>query len=268
MTFGAGVVTSGMSMSDAELARRIAAAAGQILVAIRNAALLDGKALGDAGDRFANAFIIDALRTARPGDALLSEEDLDDLTRTKASRVWIVDPLDGTAEYREGRDDWAVHVGLAMDGVATAGAVALPAIELTFDTGAPAELPDAPETLRMIVSRTRPPAIALAVAERMRARVVSMGSAGAKAMAVVRGEADIYLHTGGQHQWDNCAPVAVALAAGLHASRIDGSPLVYNKAETLLPDLLICRRAHAEAILALVAEISASRMRAAAPPSS
>lgn len=242
-------------MTDAELAQRIATAAGDMLVTIRDSGLFEGEALGDVGDRVANAFIMHALRNARPDDALLSEEDVDDPIRLSARRVWIVDPLDGTREYREGRTDWAVHVALAIDGVAVTGAVALPALELTLDTGSPAIVPPAPARLRMLVSRIRPPAIALAVAERLAAVIVPMGSAGAKAMAVVRGEADIYLHSGGQHQWDNCAPAAVAAAAGLHTSRIDGSPLVYNLADTSLPDLLICRYEHAQVVLALVAEL-------------
>lgn len=243
-------------MTDAELARSIATAAGDMLLTIRDSALFKGKALGDAGDRVANAFITQALRNARPDDAILSEEDVDDPVRLSARRVWIVDPLDGTREYREGRADWAVHVALAIDGVAAVGAVALPASGLTLDTGSPTIVPPAPATLRMLVSRVRPPAIALAVAERLGAVIVPMGSAGAKAMAVVRGEADIYLHAGGQHQWDSCAPIAVAAAAGLHTSRIDGSPLVYNLAQTSLPDLLICRLEHAEPVLALIAELT------------
>ncbi len=255
-------------MTDAELARRIAAAAGEMLVAIRKTGLIEGAALGDAGDRIANTFILQALGAARPDDRVLSEEDADDRARLASRRVWIVDPLDGTREYRDGREDWAVHVALAVDGVATAGAVALPTSGVTFATDPAPRVPLPPERLRMLVSRTRPPALARRVAERLGADIVSMGSAGAKAMAVVRGTGDIYLHTGGMHQWDSCAPVAVALAAGLHASRIDGSPLVYNEPDTMLPDLLICRREHAARVLDLVAEFTRAGTGTAGPPSS
>jgi 3'(2'), 5'-bisphosphate nucleotidase len=196
------------------------------------------------------------LRAARPDDALLSEEEKDNPARLASHRVWIVDPLDGTREYGEGRADWAVHVALAIDGVASVGAVALPGLGLTLTSGAPTALAPANEPLRMLVSRTRPAAEAVQVAERMGAELLAMGSAGAKAMAVVRGEADIYLHTGGQYEWDNCAPVAVAQAAGLHVSRVDGSPLRYNNADTYLPDLLICRRELADEVLRLASEYS------------
>jgi 3'(2'), 5'-bisphosphate nucleotidase len=196
------------------------------------------------------------LRAARPDDALLSEEEKDNSARLASYRVWIVDPLDGTREYGEGRSDWAVHVALAIDGVASVGAVALPGLGLTLTSGAPTALAPANEPLRMLVSRTRPAAEAVQVAERMGADLLAMGSAGAKAMAVVRGEADIYLHTGGQYEWDNCAPVAVAQAAGLHVSRVDGSPLRYNNADTYLPDLLICRRELADEVLRLASEYS------------
>lgn len=177
----------------------------------------------------------------RPDDAILSEEEADSAARLTAHRVWIIDPLDGTREYSELRNDWAVHVALAIDGVARVGAVALPGLGVTLTSDRPPALGPANQPLRMLVSRTRPAQGAVAVAAALNAELVPMGSAGAKAMAVVRGEADIYLHTGGQYQWDNCAPVAVAQAAGLTCTRIDGSPLRYNVRETLLPDLLICR---------------------------
>jgi 3'(2'), 5'-bisphosphate nucleotidase len=234
-------------LTDAELARDIAAEAGALLLQIQSDC-----AGGDRGDREANALILARLREARPDDAILSEESADDLARLDRSRVWIVDPLDGTREFAERRDDWAVHVALAVGGRAESGAVALPKLGVTLSSDAPPPLP-APQTPpRLLVSRTRPSALCVDVAERIGAVRVGMGSAGAKAMAVVRGDAEIYLHTGGQHQWDNCAPVAVALAAGLHASRIDGSPIVYNQRETSIPDLLICRKEWAETVLAAV----------------
>ena len=238
--------------SDVRLAERLAAGAGDILLALQKNSGLEGKALGKAGDEQANAWLMRELRICRPDDAILSEEEEDDAVRLSSKRVWIIDPLDGTREYGEARTDWAVHVALAIDGVAAVGAVALPGLALTLTSGAPPALQPANSPLKMLVSRTRPAAEAVAVAEAIGAELLPMGSAGAKAMAVVRGEADIYLHTGGQYQWDNCAPAAVAAAAGLHVSRVDGSPIVYNAAETSLPDLLICRKELAAQALALV----------------
>lgn len=243
-----------MSNPDSELAQRIATTAGTLLMELRASGLFEGKTLGKAGDRTANAFIIEALRAQRPDDAILSEEEKDSAERLTARRVWVVDPLDGTREYGEGRADWAVHIGLAIDGNAAEGAVALPMLGLTLTTGAPLPLPKPANKLRMLVSRSRPAAEAVAVAKALGADLVEMGSAGAKAMAVIRGEADIYLHTGGQYEWDNCAPAAVCAAAGLHVSRVDGSPLRYNCKDTYLPDLLICHQEHATRVLELVKE--------------
>lgn len=240
------------TMTDADLAAHLAETAGRLLVEIRASRMLSLKSLGLAGDATANEFLCHALREQRPGDALLSEEERDKTDRLEASRVWIIDPVDGTREYGENRADWAVHVALAVDGVATVGAVALPELGLVLRSDRPERVPNAPSKLRMLVSRTRPAVEAIAVAEHIGADLVGMGSAGAKAMAVVRGEADIYLHTGGQYEWDSCAPVAVARAHGLHCSRTDGSALVYNQADTYMPDLLICRPEHAEQILDLV----------------
>lgn len=239
-------------MTDAELARAVAEEAGQLLLGIR-----DGrdacKALGDDGDRLAQALIAERLAAERPDDFVLSEEAADDPARCAASRLWVVDPLDGTREYAEGRDDWAVHIGLSVDGHPAVGAVALPARGLVLSTD-PVPAPVATHVPpRMVVSRSRPASQCAHVADVLGAELLPMGSAGAKAMAVVLGEADIYLHSGGQYVWDNCAPAAVALAAGLHVSRLDGSPLVYNCADTWLPDLLICRPELAETILGLIA---------------
>ena len=247
-------MTDGL-LDDAALARAIASDAGTLLMRLRAKAAIGGKALGDEADRRANRLILDALHHARPADCVLSEESADDLVRCGRERVWIVDPLDGTREYVDGRDDWAVHVALAIDGVAVVGAVAQPTIGRTFASDRPPPLAAAVQPPRMVVSRTRAPSIAVAVAERTGAVLVPMGSAGAKAMAVVRGVAEIYLHIGGQHQWDSCAPVAVALAAGLHVSRIDGAPIRYNAPETWLPDLLICHREAATDLLEAIAAI-------------
>ena len=209
------------------------------------------------GDRLAHDFLMESLAAERPSDAVLSEEGAAHGThpdRSGAGRVWIIDPLDGTREFGEPpRTDWAVHVALAEDGLPTVGAVALPALEMTFATGPSVEevsLPKVPDRPRIAVSRTRPPAEALAVAEALGGTLVEMGSAGAKAMAVLRDEADVYVHSGGQFEWDNCAPVAVAASRGLHTSRLDGSPLTYNHANPYLPDLVICRTDLADAVLA------------------
>ena len=240
-------------MNDTELARQIAETTGRLLIDLRQSGLFAGKALGKLGDQLANAFIMQALRAHRPQDAILSEEETDSPARLSAHRVWIVDPLDGTREYGEARADWGVHVALAVDGVATLGAVALPGLPLTLSSGDAPARPHHAGRLRLVVSRTRPAAEAAAVAKALGAELISMGSAGAKIMAVVRGEADIYLHSGGQYQWDSCAPVAIAQAAGLHVSRLDGSPLRYNQPDTYLPDLLVCLKEYAARVIELAA---------------
>lgn len=233
---------------DVALAAHLADTAGKLLLQVRDSGLLSGKALGKAGDETANQFLIHAIAHQRPDDGLLSEESKDTEIRLSKSRVWIIDPVDGTREYGEGRTDWAVHVALAIDGLPAIGAVALPGLDLVLRSDQPNPVPPPPEKLRMVVSRTRPAAEAVAVSEILGAELVPMGSAGAKAMAVVRGEADIYLHTGGQYEWDSCAPIAVAAAHGLHVSRVDGSPLKYNQRDVYMPDLLICRKEHADLV--------------------
>jgi 3'(2'), 5'-bisphosphate nucleotidase len=229
-------------LSDAELAARTAEEAGRLLIDLRAEGLLAGPALGVEGDCRANRLILAALARWRPEDGILSEESPDGPERLARSRVWIVDPLDGTREFVEGRDDWAVHIALAVNGEAVAGAVAMPTRGRVFSSdGAPATPLELKRRPVMVVSRTRPPAEAEPLAAALGAELKQIGSAGAKAMAVVAGEADVYFHSGGQHEWDNCAPVAVAKSAGLHASRADGSPLVYNLERPFVPDLLICR---------------------------
>lgn len=243
-------------MDDLALARHLAAGAGRILMDLRAAGTHEGKALGAQGDVLANAFLMAEVAAHRPDDGVLSEETADTPARLAKDRVWIIDPLDGTREYGEGRSDWAVHVGLAVDGKAVLGAVALPGEDLVLDSAGIAPLPPMASTPRLLVSRSRPAHEAVEVAKAIGGELLPMGSAGAKAMAVVRGQAEIYLHSGGQYEWDNCAPVAVAAGAGLHVSRIDGSPLVYNNRNTWLPDLLICRCEWSERVLEEVARIS------------
>ena len=240
-------------MTDAELAATLASRAGDLLQGLDRAEL--GLKIGAEGDRLANALLLEALRRERPEDGLLSEEEKDSAARLAHARVWIVDPLDGTREYGEDRSDWAVHVGLAVNGVATVGAVALPGQGVTLSSGTPQPLPPLQDPPRLLVSRTRPAREAVAVAEMLGAQLLPMGSAGAKAMAVVLGQAEIYLHSGGQYEWDNCAPAAVAAAHGLHVSRLDGSPLVYNQPDPYLPDLLICRQEWVEPVFAALAKL-------------
>jgi len=234
-------------ISDARLAADLAERAGILLLEIRAGDTgADPLDLGRRGDLESNSLLLSALAAERPGDAVLSEESADDPSRLQADRVWIIDPLDGTREYSmRGREDWAVHVALWETGAGiTAAAVALPAVGEVFATDPPVPLaswPDPRRPRRVVVSDSRPPSFAGDVAARIAADVVPMGSAGAKTMAVVRGDGDAYIHSGGQWEWDSAAPVGVARAAGLHASRIDGAPLVYNQARPYLPDLLICR---------------------------
>jgi 3'(2'), 5'-bisphosphate nucleotidase len=246
--------------SDDDLARDLAAEAGSRLTALR-ARGGHPDDLREAGDRQSHEFLAGELARLRPGDAVLSEEGRDDPARLTAGRVWIVDPLDGTKEFGEaGRTDWAVHVALWDHGALTAGAVALPAQGQVLSTAGPPPpaqaAPPAPGALRIVVSRTRAPAFVARLREAAGATIVPLGSAGAKAAAVICGAADGYVHSGGQYEWDSAAPVAVAVAAGFHASRLDGSKLEYNQADPWLPDILICRAAIAGALLD---DISAAR---------
>jgi len=242
-----------IAQTDAALAAELAREAGQLLLELRTGSGLTGKELGKRGDHDSNEFLLRRLATERPGDAVLSEESVDSKERLATDRVWIIDPLDGTREYgMPPRADWAVHVALWERGrEITAAAVAQPSLDLVYDSASTKAA--ASDSLVFLVSDSRPPAFAAQVAEALGARVQPMGSAGAKGMAVVRGEAAAYLHAGGQWEWDSAAPVGVALAAGLHASRADGSPLVYNSANPYLPDLVICRPELARPILAAIA---------------
>ncbi len=254
-TPGGAVRSSSATLSDHGLARDLATRAGEVLVVLREELGATEPAFRrQEGDRRSAALIVGDLAVLRPDDAVLVEDAIDDGRRLDCDRVWIVDPLDGTREFGEpGRDDWAVHVALWSGGGLVAGAVALPATAKVFSADPPAALPvRRPGRLRIAASRTRAPAIVDEVARALDAEVVPMGSAGAKAMAVVTGDVDAYIHAGGQYEWDSAAPVAVAAAAGLHASRLDGSALAYNQPNAWLPDLVICRAELAVAILAVV----------------
>ncbi len=248
----------GATERDHRLAAELAAEAGALLLDLRarlSAQGCDVESLKEQGDQRSHEFLVGRLSDAMPEDAVLSEEGADDPARLASERVWIIDPLDGTREYGEPpRADWAVHVALVERGRPIAGAVALPAQRLVLATNPPPHLPaDPPARPRVIVSRSRPPAIGSHLANELDADLVTMGSAGAKASAVILGAAEVYAHAGGQHEWDSCAPVAVALAAGLHATRLDGSPLTYNHPDPYLPDLLICHPDLAERALEAVA---------------
>ncbi|HUF33537.1 MAG TPA: 3'(2'),5'-bisphosphate nucleotidase CysQ [Acidimicrobiales bacterium] len=238
--------------ADHALAAELAGTAGKVLLELRASGGRHPQLVKDEGDRRAHVFIAGRLREERPHDGLLSEEGHDDRGRLALDRVWVVDPLDGTREFGEpGRVDWAVHIALAVGGSVAAAAVALPAEDLVFATDpAPTPPPAGDRRLRVATSRTRRPLASTVVAEALDAELVPMGSAGAKAMAVVRGDVDAYAHAGGMYEWDSAAPTGVAAAAGLHVSRIDGSPLTYNHADPWLPDLLICRPELADACLA------------------
>lgn len=258
MTFDPGTPADHVLADDHLLAAWLADTAGRRLLEVRGEGL-EGKELKDAGDRAAHELLMELLAEHRPGDAVLSEEGADDTaTRSRSDRVWIVDPLDGTREFSEPpRDDWAVHVALwtrAADGL-VAGAVAQPALGRTFHTGEPPVVPPSTsERPRIAVSRSRPPAFVAALAEELGAELVPMGSAGVKVISVARDVTDAYVHAGGQYEWDSAAPVAVAAAAGLFTSRVDGSPLRYNQDDVYLPDLIVCRPELAERIVAFVRE--------------
>ncbi len=239
--------------SDHADAARLAAAAGRMLVEFRETSDLAGRALAERGDRLADDMILAELAALHPTDAVLSEESHDDLGRLEAERVWIIDPLDGSREYGEGRDEWAVHVALVIDHDVAAAAVAIPALNEVSATIPPPTVPaSSHERLRFVTSRTRPPAFLAVVARLLDAELIPMGSAGAKTMAVVRGEADAYVHAGGQYEWDSAAPVGVARAAGLHISRLDGSMLRYNSPDPWLPDQVVCRPELAQRLLTAI----------------
>ncbi|MDF1603576.1 3'(2'),5'-bisphosphate nucleotidase CysQ [Nocardioides sp. YIM 152315] len=255
MTFEPRTPPAAAATDDHVLATWLATTAGARLLEVRGEGL-EGRELKDAGDRAAHELLMSLLAEHRPGDAVLSEEGKDDKARLRSSRVWIVDPLDGTREFSEvPRDDWAVHVALWQDGDLVAGAVAHPALGETFNTGQPPVVPPSSAARpRIAVSRSRPPEFVHALAEELGAELVPMGSAGVKVISVARDVTDAYVHAGGQYEWDSAAPVAVARAAGLFTSRIDGSPLEYNQDDVYLPDLIVCRPELADRIVAFVKE--------------
>ena len=256
-----------MTSPDAAFAEDLAVSAAVVLADLRATSDLEGRALKDAGDAASQRFLAERLASGRPDDSVLSEEAADSAARLSADRVWIIDPLDGTREFSEHRDDWAVHVALWERGAGlTAGAVASPGI--VHGTAAPvgadrdvSDVLDGSRPLRLAVSRSRPPALVHELVERLGAETVPMGSAGVKTMAVVDGVVDAYVHGGGQYEWDSAAPVVVARAAGLHTSRLDGRPLEYNRENPWLPDLVVCAPALARLLLDAVAAIPQTEER-------
>jgi|HubBroStandDraft_6_1064221.scaffolds.fasta_scaffold57544_2 3'(2'), 5'-bisphosphate nucleotidase len=230
-------------------AAALAVQAGRALMELREVPPAGTRDLGAAGDHLSHHLLVSELNRLYPADLVRSEEGLEHVAND--GRLWIVDPLDGTREFRErGRIDWAVHVALSIGGAPVVGAVALPALDIVLSTGAPPELkPPTGEPPRLVVSRSRPPEVAYDVAEALGAVMVPLGSAGAKIAAVILGDAEVYVHAGGQYEWDSCAPAAVALASGLHASRLDGEPLRYGDPDAWLPDLVVCRPEYASAVL-------------------
>lgn len=238
------------NVTDSQLAMTLATEAGKRLLRFRETASVQGRALGDAADRVANEFLIEAIAAARPSDAILSEESIDDFARLGAARVWIIDPLDGTREYREGRDDWAVHVALVEARKVSAAAVAIPARNEVFASDS-ARSESLSHAKRIVISRSRPPAFAARIAASLNAELSQVGSAGAKAMMIVRGEAIAYVHEGGMNEWDAAAPVGVALAHGLHVSDLRGKTIEFNRRDVVLHEgLIICAQPAAQTVLA------------------
>ena len=240
-------------LNDATLAQRLAQGTGEILKGVRNVGLLRGTELGKAGDALAQDWIARSLVQHRPNDAMLSEEAEDDLARLDNSRVWIIDPLDGTREYAGGRQDWAVHIALVENGKIIEAAVGMPDLGRVFSSSEVRAVEGA-RTNRLVISQNTTPAIAEFIAEDLGLELVTMGSCGAKAVSVILGDNDAYVHAGGQYEWDNAAPVGIAQAAGLHTSRLDGTDLCYNCESPYLPDLVISRPDMADEILSSAAK--------------
>jgi 3'(2'), 5'-bisphosphate nucleotidase len=241
---------------DDDLATVIARSTGQLLLHIRSDEVLNEAELGRTGDAVAHHYLVGGLRAHRPNDAIRSEEGEVETAPTQSDRLWIIDPLDGTREYSEGRADWAVHVALTVRGEPTAAAVALPGLDIVLSTASPLLVPPLDGRLRIAVSRSRPPDVARVVAAKLGGEIVPMGSAGYKAMAVVRGEVHAYIHAGGQYEWDSAAPVGVALHAGLFAGALDGTVLPYGKLNPWSPELLVCRPEITSEILSAIAEFN------------
>jgi len=266
-------------LTDAELstrlafAARIAAEAGRRLVGLRaSGRWTDEGILGDVGDQAADGYLQGYLRGRYPDDGLLSEETVDAAERAGKRLVWIVDPLDGTKEYSSGRHDWAVHVGLTIDGKPALGAVALPAIDRVLTgvcgggivqaavTGSDGEWPQAfaadagpssGQPLRLACSRSHTPEWMQRFARELGgAELVPCGSVGFKVAMLLFGKADVYVHQKGLKEWDTCAPEAIARAAGWTVCRFDGSDQRYNQRDPRNDQIVVCRTRLRERVLA------------------
>ncbi len=270
-------VADGAPGDDAALASDLAVRAGALLQGFRrdfpagtDDPRLVAKKLRDAADAASQAFLAAELARWRPDDAILSEEAEDSAARDSADRVWIIDPLDGTWEYGMGRSDWAVHVALwqhdVTGGRLLVGVVAVPDDGLLFSSAAPQPLPplDTSRPLRIVASRSRPPATLPAIVSALEARwqelggpaageVVPVGSVGAKVSRVLTGRADIYLHDSGFYEWDVAAPLAAAQAAGLSATHLDGSRVTFNHRPPWVTNLAVCRPELAQALAGVLA---------------
>ncbi|WP_314035050.1 3'(2'),5'-bisphosphate nucleotidase CysQ [Dietzia sp. CH92] len=239
-------------LDDHDLAYHLATGIGDIVRGTRAGGLLHGRSLARVANEVAQSWTDEVLAVHRPEDGTLSEGVADDLSRLDRSRVWIIDVIDGTKEFSTGRSDWSVHVALVEDGRPTVASVGLPDSGRVFRSDQVDHV-DGPCSGTMVISRNNPPAGVHRIAEELGLHVRPMGSAGAKMLSVLLGDADVYLHAGGQYEWDQAAPVAVAMASGLHASRPDGSPIRFNKADPHSPDILVCRPDLAERVLAATA---------------
>ncbi len=257
---------------DRQLALDVSEKAAQNLLRIRREGFLkgeSGRALSDVGDRISEEIIRSMIESERPDDAILSEEQMtEDQRRFYAERVWIIDPLDGSREFgTEANADWAIHVALwnrsqsdtngFHEGKIALSVVTIPATGETYTSFWTQKRDYDIETpIRIVVSNTRAPEWLSDLGAYLNVTLLPRGSAGVKAMEVVAGRADAYVHSGGQYEWDSAAPVGVSLAAGLHASRLDGTPLRYNQPDPYLPDLVICKKTLAPLLLEAIWKVN------------
>lgn len=240
---------------EADIAANIAREATKLLYKLQQSGEYSDKELGQKGDKIANDFILSQIRANFPRDAILSEEEADDLTRLKHERVWIIDPLDGTSQYKRLGDDWAVHIGLAVNGKAEMGIVGIHKWGRMFSSSHKLKIPAPKPKIRVLTSLSRNVPVAEPLVNALDGVIIRMASAGVKVCAIIKGIGDVYVHQGDQCEWDNCAPVAVAQAAGLHVSDFENNPIVYNKETPLVPNFVVCRKELADKVLGALALI-------------
>lgn len=237
--------------NDHQLAAALAAKAGQALSELRerpHSGGFDPWGLRDEGDRLAHNLLVELLGSHRPDDIVLSEEGREDRRRLDADRTWIIDPLDGTHDYPFlDSIEWAVHVALVEEQRPTAAAVAVPGMDQVFatDLGSAAEPMDRDQPL--VISGRSNAYLASEVAETIGGKLTACGSSGVKAMLVVSGAVDVYVHGSGLYEWDVCAPAAVAEALGMVVTDLEGDEIVYNKSQPIVRGLVISRPEFAEA---------------------